>query len=113
MNNLSDELEFFLLRDGVIERTTDEFIIDPHQVFPSRYLAPHRGNRTLLVNYSMGTGKSLSASLVIFPIMERIDYLRSCSKSSEILPKPYIIGNWSTIEAFEEELLRPQFKIVS
>jgi len=116
---LATDLEFFLLRDGKVIRSGDDFIPDPHQIFPSRFLAPHhRERRVLLLDYQMGTGKTLAGAMVLAPLIKRLDYLRGCLLRAKrldlvrMLPIPYVIGNWSTIGAFRTELFRPMFGIV-
>ena len=110
-DELSNDLEFLIFRHAIVNHSQG-FAFDPPQVFPSHYLAPHRGGDVLCISYDMGTGKTLTAALVLRALLERVRRLAKVNVETT-LPKPYIVGNWSTTEAFEDELFRPIFGFLS
>lgn len=127
IEQMLSDMEFFLLRDGTINReqlAPGEFVPDPHEIFPARVLTPSRPNHVLLLNYYMGTGKTHSAAQVLVPMTERAMFIEKSLRENAlatgaplseipIVPKPLIVGNWSTVDAFMTELTRPMFGIVS
>ena len=91
-------------------QTSNYVILQPHQIVAKYYILSSKDRHTLILNYSVGAGKSLSG---LFIILERI-YL---AKINQIMPgmnvpKAIIIGEWSTIDAFKKEMTRKMFKLV-
>lgn len=120
VKELSGDLSFRILSQVHVEHGS-EFMPSAYQIFPERYLAAHRDSTVLCVDYDMGTGKTLSASLALQRLlfdtaMIEKELRETDGPSSGLigrLPRPYIIGNWSSVEAFEDEFMRPMFGIIS
>ncbi|MFA5091230.1 MAG: hypothetical protein WC483_01140 [Candidatus Paceibacterota bacterium] len=115
---MARDLSFRILSQVIIDHGS-KFTPNAFQLFPARFVDASRGNNVLCIDYDMGTGKTLTAALVISRLLSdtmRIEEeLRKTGRQSLIaqLPRPYIVGNWSSIEAFEDELMRPAFGIIS
>lgn len=95
------------------------FILQPHQVIPKYYLLGNEKINTLLLSYSMGSGKSLCA---VFLLLEVYNRIRKTTKLSEFMPhvtfpkdlgKIFVIGAWQTQTQIKIEMMRPEFSIVS
>lgn len=115
---LSRDLSFRILDQVHVEHGI-EFIPNAYQLFPERYVAANRGNHVLCIDYDMGAGKTLSAALAIERLLRdsaSIEEELVRSGNTDLIariPRPYVIGNWSSVEAFEDELMRPGFGILS
>jgi len=115
---VSRDLSFRILSQVTVEHDA-AFMPNAFQLFPERYLAPNRDNSVLCIDYDMGTGKSLSASLAVSRLLKdtaKIEEELKRSGNTDLiprLPRPYVIGNWSSIEAFEDEFMRPIFGIIT
>jgi hypothetical protein len=88
-----------------------EFMLMPHQLLPKYYLLGSDTN-FLILHYSMGSGKTLSA---LYILLYRISFiamndfnrkflLHDNAKSNRVV----IVGAWQTKMQFENELLRPE-----
>lgn len=91
-------------------QTSDYIILQPHQLVPKYYMLSSLDRHTGILNYSTGSGKSLSG---LFLILERI-YLAKINQimSGVHVPKAIILGEWSTVDAFKKEMSRKMFKLV-
>lgn len=120
MKRLIDDLSFRILSGVVVEHGA-RFVPNAFQLFPARYVDGFiiEGDKVLCIDYDMGTGKTLTAALAISRLLSdtmRIEgELRRTGRQELItqLPRPYIVGNWSSVEAFEDELMQPSFGIIS
>lgn len=86
-------------------------ILQPHQVIPKYYLFGDRSRHTLILNYSTGSGKTMTG---LFTILEKL-YI---SKINEIYPKFYIpkclvVGEWMTRYQFRVDMSRQMFNLIN
>jgi hypothetical protein len=111
---IRNNLEFIVLKDVVITPIPGRFIPRSHQVFPRRYFISFPQQDIILLDYEMGTGKTFSAIYTIQHFLKLIDQYKSIGNPDRIiLPKPYIIGSWASIQAFERELLDPNIGFIT
>ena len=113
---ISQSLEFIILKGADVIDYEGETIPKSHQVFPDRFLQSNPETDVILLDYTVGTGKSISAIMPIVRLMSMIRELSKISNISGILhnvPKPYVVGTWATIQAFEFELMKPVFGIIT
>jgi hypothetical protein len=91
------------------------FIPRYHQILPKYCLATGLTN-SLILHYSLGSGKTAAAVLSVLQHIKNnvnIDFL------SQFLPEPNkyrkvcVVGSWQTQSQFEQELMRPEFQLVS
>lgn len=82
-----------------------------HQILPKLYF--HTTDETvLLINYGMGTGKTIAALNIINKIYNdnnTVSLIQAESKITDVIYRPlYIIGEWQTKNAFITDMLRPE-----
>ena len=82
-----------------------------HQILPKLYF--HTTDETVLViNYGMGTGKTIAALNIINKIYNdnnTVSLIQAESKITDVIYRPlYIIGEWQTKNAFITDMLRPE-----
>lgn len=85
-------------------------ILRKHQIIPKYYLYS-TNNNVLILNYSTGSGKSLTG---VFIILNKL-YL---AKINQFIPKykinkAIVVGEWMTQNQFRNELSRPLFDFVN
>ena len=97
------------------------FILYPHQVIPKYYLLSS-DVRNLILHYSLGSGKTSAA---VFALLHNLHIYRMFKFDLEyatnkgflernIVNRPiYVIGAWQTQAQVINELLRPQFGMIS
>jgi hypothetical protein len=117
-------LEFLSLRGVRVVRDKKDVVLEPHQVLPARYMASNPSNMIVCLDYDPGTGKTMTAGYILKQLLEQIQEIRrtidrlgvsarsSGTFSATRPPKPYVIGPWSSLQAFERDLLHPMFGIV-
>ena len=85
-------------------------ILQPHQIIPQLYFTCQTNK--LILNYGMGSGKTLAAVYVLYyyhNLNKLNNILHSDDKKQDYLYNLYIVGEWQTRDAFLKELKRPQF----
>jgi len=114
VKRISEDLSFRIL-DKVKVEHSHGFTPNSFQLFPERYI--NAGNNVLCIDYDMGSGKTLSAALAISGLINDVvkieqELIRTGNTAMiSKLPRPYVVGNWSSVEAFEDEFMRPVFGI--
>lgn len=107
-------------------KPTSDFVLKYYQVLPKYYMMDNNLN-VLICNYGLGSGKTAVAVYIVLEYLNRMNKIRLLSGCSTIqtrstlsnqllnpdmLNKIYIIGSWVTLEAFQADLLRPEFGLV-
>lgn len=103
--------------------TTNHFVLQPHQVIPKYYILSNPSIHSLVIHYSLGSGKT---STGVFTLLYNLDMFRMYTFSLQYAPKSSIysrsniisrnvivVGAWQTKAQFKIELLRPEFNIAS
>jgi len=115
--SVARDLEFVVLKGVDNIEYEGETIPRPHQEFPDRLLQSHPDKVDFLgLDYAVGTGKSLTAVIpLVRIIMQGRELNRISTKSGDtyLIPRPYVVGTWATINAFETELLKPIFELIT
>ena len=91
-------------------QNSDYVLLQPHQIVPKYYILSSRDRNTLILQYSTGSGKTLTG---LFIILERI-YIAKINQvlSGVNIPKAIIVGEWMTSDAFKKEMSRKMFNLV-
>lgn len=100
---------------------TNQFILQPHQVIPKYYLLSDPDRTSLILHYSLGSGKSATAVFIILhhlKIFKSLQFNKQFSphhqflKSLRIQRNVIVVGSWQTTAQFIQELRRPEFDLV-
>lgn len=99
-----------LKHDPTLKSSSSYVILQPHQVIPKYYIFSDPSRHTLILNYSTGSGKSMTG---LFTILERL-YI---SKINDIYPKFFIpkatvVGEWMTQFQFRVDMSREMFNLI-
>ena len=102
---------------------TNQFILQPHQVIPKYYLLSNPDIHTLIIHYSLGSGKTSTAVFILLYNLDlyrmykfNLQYTSSSNmffKRNAINQNVTVVGAWQTKAQFEAELMRPEFNIIT
>lgn len=99
----------------------NQFVLQPHQVVPKYYLLSHPDLNTLILHYSLGSGKSAAAMFILIyniNIYKIFKFNTQFIQDSEFFKRHtvnrnvIVVGSWQTAAQFTQELLRPEFGYV-
>jgi len=115
---VTEDLEFVSLIDvNNIGYPHEVSMLRPHQVFPQRFLTSYEDDTEVFCfDAAVGTGKTMAAVSYISQMLRRNKQLSKLSSKlyeSAKLPIPLVIGSWATIVAFIDELVKPDFGLIS
>lgn len=83
-------------------------ILNAHQVIPRYYLFGKKDRRALILNYSTGSGKSITG---LFTILDKLQ-MRKLDSNIPIA-RPYVVGEWVTQQQFKIDMARPSFQLIT
>lgn len=102
---------------------SNQFILQPHQVIPKYYLLSNPNIHSLIIHYSLGSGKTSTAVFILLYNLDlyrmykfNLQYAASSNlffKQNAINQNVTVVGAWQTKAQFETELMRPEFNIIS
>jgi len=87
---------------------SDHFILRYYQTMPKYYFLDG-GNRTLICNYGLGTGKSATAIFIATYYLKQLNKMKFLNHTAIEYNKIVVLGSWVTINAFQNDILRPEF----
>lgn len=94
-----------------------KFILQPHQTIPKYYLVNH--SQFLVAHVIMGGGKTSLALFTAMHYLEQqkqkrfIDLYKNATTRRRSEYKPiYVVGSWTTQNAFINDMLRPEFHFI-
>lgn len=100
----------------------NEFILLPHQVIPKYYVISESDVNTLILHYSLGSGKTATAVFILLHYLNlyrMYDFMNhfarldsSFMQKHRIHHNVIVVGAWQTQSQIETELLRPEFGII-
>lgn len=101
---------------------TNQFILQPHQVIPKYYLMSNSNVFKLILNHSVGSGKT---SAGVFTMLSKLNLYKmykfnekySAKSNNSILDidtdkNVIVVGAWQTKAQFETDLMRPEFNFI-
>lgn len=95
---------------------TPYFILRYNQVIPKYYLLSNPNLHSLILHYSMGSGKTSAAifiSTYYFDIFKKEKFLNYMNLNSSLKPRVIqVVGNWTTQDAFLKDIIKPEFNFV-
>jgi len=100
------------------------FILRQHQVVPKYYILTNKTTNKLILNYSLGSGKTGAATFMLldslnsrrileFLLTTAISKKDDSGRETKTKTNIIIIGGWQTVAQFETELLRPEFGYIT
>lgn len=104
-----------------ISKSTDIasfFKLNYHQIIPKYYFLSRPELRKIILNYSMGSGKSAAAVFLIAHFYTEIKKQKALVKyklmdEPKYQKKIYVVGNYATIDGLKKEIIKPEFGIVN
>lgn len=99
-----------LRHDYALEMSYDYVILQPHQIIPKYYMFSSNSRRTIILNYDVGTGKTLTG---LFSVIDKL-YISKINLfyPNLYVPKTLVIGEWITEAQFKNEMKRKMFRLI-
>lgn len=100
-------------------------ILMPHQVVPKYYLLSNPDIHSLIINYTMGTGKSMTAVFLILKLLNekrniefnsqfvKVNQNSFLNKKMKAEKNIIVISGWQGVNAICEELIKPEFGYIN
>lgn len=87
---------------------SNHFILRYYQTMPKYYFLDS-DFRTLICNYGLGTGKTAAAIFIATHYLKQLNKMRFLNHTAMIYNKIIVLGSWVTQNAFQRDILKPEF----
>lgn len=93
------------------DRNKNYLILQPHQIIPKYYIFSKDERHTLILNFSTGSGKTISG---LYCILDKLNISKINQFYPGIyIPKAIVIGSWVTERQFQIEMSKQMFGLIN